>query len=825
MKKWSKKALGLLLAASMILGLGACGGDGTNESVTSTEDAKKYVYRMQDIEVDALNDDASVYGQFYADGRVYLLTVNRQWDEKTGIVVELTSFKEDGTDLQTVELMNTLMDNPNYIPPGDEPEDMPGDEDIMPLAREEGEADTPEGDDESPEEETEDNGDGDNPSDRQIYRDTYVSTAVIDKNGVYMVLEDNSYSYDNNDNYISEGYALTLYSYDLTGKERFQAVLNDNQDEYMWISNIASDENGNLALLSEQTLYMFDAQGNPVGQTEMSDNGGYVQNAFVGKDGNLLIVSYNNDWTKMFLQVYNFQKKAFEENIDLPGNLTNYGMRAGVNYDLILTNSLGLYGYNIGDKEVTPLLSYINSDINGDTMDLIMEAGENRFICSYRDEENWDTHFAVMNYVAPEDIPDKKVLTLACYYLDWNMRSRVVAFNKENEQYRITVKDYSSYSTQEDWSAGYTQLNNDIISGQIPDILVLDSYSMPVSSYISKGILADIGKLIDEDEELNREDFMTNVFDAYSVNGTLYSIIPSFNINTVIGKTADVGPDPGWTMADLRELMNKYPQASVFGDTMTRDNIIWQMMLYSGASYVNKDSGKCNFNTQEFIDILEFAAQFPEKINWDDMDDSYYNNYSSQYREGRTLLMSTSINDFRDFNRNMRSFFGEPITFIGFPCQDGIGAVVNAYEQYAIAAKSPNIEGAWEFLRYYLTEDYQSSNDLSWTIPVSKKALLEKLEEAQERPSWTNEDGTKEYYDDYYYEGDVRILIEPMTKEEADKLFEYISSVNMAYSYDENLMNIITEEAAPFFAGQKSASAVVDIIQNRAQVYLNESKW
>ncbi|MGN1148529.1 MAG: ABC transporter substrate-binding protein, partial [Lachnospiraceae bacterium] len=442
----------------------------------------------------------------------------------------------------------------------------------------------------------------------------------------------------------------------------------------------------------------------------------------------------------------------------------------------------------------------------------------------YYDEMTWTSHLAVLTYVNPADIPDKEVLTLACYYLDYYMRKRVVAFNKENEQYRITVKDYSTYSTMDDYAAGYTQLNNDILSGQVPDILVINDYNMPVNSYIAKGVLADIGQMIDDDPELNREDFMTNVFDAYSVDGKLYSVIPSFYVSTVIGKTADVGETPGWTMDDLKALMEKHPESSVFGETMTRDTMLWQVMMFSGSRYVDRTTGECHFDTQEFIDMLEFLAQFPEEYDWENADDSYWRDYETQYRSGKTLLMQTSISDFGDYGYYTQGYFGEPVTLIGFPSEEGIGAVVSANNQYAISAKSKNKEGAWEFLRYYLTEEYQNSNEMSYTLPIRKDALLAKLEDAKDRPYWLNEDGSKEYYDRTYWIGDQEIIINPLTDEETDMLYDYISSITMANYYDDSLRNIITEEAAAFFEGQKSAAEVAEIIQSRAQIYINESR-
>ena len=69
---------------------------------------------------------------------------------------------------------------------------------------------------------------------------------------------------------------------------------------------------------------------------------------------------------------------------------------------------------------------------------------------------------------------------LACTGIDWEIRTEVIKFNKENEEYRITIQDYSSmYDTEENYLAGLERLHTDIMAGKVPDILMV-SGSMPV---------------------------------------------------------------------------------------------------------------------------------------------------------------------------------------------------------------------------------------------------------------------------------------------------------------------------------------------------------
>ena len=836
MKKLSKRVLCLLLAAVLALGLCACGG---GDDAAKKEEAKKYVYRMEDMDTELFNPEENTYGYSYANGKIYVLTTKHYWDEMTGMEVNLISANVDGSDVKRVELFSNVRENPNWIPYDEEiiyPEyeavplelDMPAEvvtdaevevttNDIMLPAPmpEENETVT-----EGEEGETEGT---DAESDMEVYTDCYISNCALGENGVVLLLETNSYGFDEIGNYHDFGYSLELYSYDLSGNLQFTTMLNDSQEEYVWYSAITMDTEGNIVLVNNEEITLLNSAGELITKVDTTTEN-YVASTFVGRDGKLWMVSYNDEWTKMYLRKFDFTTEKFEDEIELLGNLTNYNLASGKNYDFLLTSSQGIFAYNVGDTDVTPLLNYINSDIDGNNINRIFEAEEGKLICVYMDEETWTDHMALLTPVAPEDVPDKEVITLACNYLDYQLRKQIIEYNKTNTLYRITVTDYSVYNTPEDYNAGATKLNNDILTGNIPDIMVFDGYTSQMSNFIAKGILADIGKMIEEDETMNMDDYMTNVFDAYSVDGKLYSVIPSFSVQTVVGKSAQVGDTPGWTLDDLKALMAANPDATAFGDTMTRSEILYQLMLFSGSSFVDPATGKCHFDSEEFLETLEFAAQFPEVFDWENVEDDYWMTSESQYRDGRTLLMSTGIYEFRDYNRISEGYFGEDVTPIGFPTREGNGSVIIGSTQYGISARSNNKEGAWDFLKYFLSEEYQTGNRMSYTLPVLKSAFEEKLKEAQERPYWEWEDGTKEYYDDTWWIGDQEIIIEPMTEAEAQELYDFICSVNKPYSYDEDLMLIIEEEVAPYFEGQKSVQEVATIIQSRAQVYVNENR-
>ena len=97
-------------------------------------------------------------------------------------------------------------------------------------------------------------------------------------------------------------------------------------------------------------------------------------------------------------------------------------------------------------------------------------------------------------------------------------------------------------------------------------------------------------------------------------------------------------------------------------------------------------------------------------------------------------------------------------------------------------------------------------------------------QEATKKPYYEDENGNKVEYDDTTYIDGVEIVIDPMTQQEADEFLEQIYTFRQMYRFDEALNEIIEEEAAAYFSGQKSAKDVAGVIQSRVQIYVNETR-
>ena len=66
--------------------------------------------------------------------------------------------------------------------------------------------------------------------------------------------------------------------------------------------------------------------------------------------------------------------------------------------------------------------------------------------------------------------------------------------------------------------------------------------------------------------------------------------------------------------------------------------------------------------------------------------------------------------------------------------------------------------------------------------------------------------------------GEFEVEIQPATQEDV------YNTTAVSGAVSDDITNIINEEAAAYFSGQKSAEDVAKIIQSRMQVYLSETK-
>lgn len=835
MKKKGKRIVSLAVTLAMIAGLTACGKGGSSNGGSSAADsslAKQYVFKEQALDLGVDADNMGIDLLTLQGDTVYLMyEVYDYSGDYVETDVKLATLNTDGTLIKTVDLPLWKEGEAPATPApsnGGEEGDTPANEDggAVALTEEDLAAATMD------------------VMDAPVSNDySYMSTnlgreAVAADGTVYGIRNFYSETYAG-DEYVSDNsYALLHWDADgnITGETDLTDLLAEKEDTSIWIYDMILNEDGSVTLLLSGDAWkkctvtpegeLTDMKDIPQNVADILGNGNCVG---LTPDGKYQITYWDLDtYTDMYIASYDPVTDQISEGIKLSEAVSNGGYYGLVSIDentLYYSNDYGLYRYDIQKAESTQIMSYINSDLPTTSMAKFVVLSDTEIIGFYSDIQDGSNKGGLFTYVKPEDIKDKAVLVLAGDYIDWNLRKRVVEYNKNSEDYRIVVKDYNSYNTSEDYELGSKQLNNDIISGNMPDILIVN-YDMAMDSYISKGLIANVDDLIAKDEELSQNEYLQNVWDAYRVDGKLYYVIPSFYVCTMLGKQSVFGDRTSITMEELEAIQAGIPEnPSIFGDTVLQSDFMNLMMGFCGNDFVDVSTGKCNFDTDSFVAMLTYASGLPQE-HPDDFWEDYWNNYESQFRENRTLLDNVTISNISDLNREINGVIGEDVSFVGFPTDGDNGSILRSGNvTYALSAKSKNLDGAWDFVRYYLTKDYQDQvQDQEYNLPVLRSSFEDNVNKATEKPYYLDENGNKVEYDETYYINGEEIVLPQMTKEQADKIVSFIESIHRSGYYNEAINNIINEEAGAYFAGQKSAKDVASVIQSRVQVYVNENR-
>ncbi len=620
----------------------------------------------------------------------------------------------------------------------------------------------------------------------------------------------------------SERYYLRHLNAD--GSEISSAEIDVPEDRYINAYGATVDEQGNLVVSLDTGIAAIKPDGS-YAYTIEGEN--YVDRVIKLSDGSVAATTWGETGL-MLLPVIN---GAFGEPIDLPYDAYNI-YAGGGDYDFYYTSGINFYGFDVETGTAEKLFNWISCDVNSDNLGNvnITDDGRIRGVINVWDQtkQTYTTELVTVSKVPYESVPHKESISMAVLYMDYRVQSEIIEFNRRNDKYRIDVTDYSEYNTDEDYSAGQTKLTTEIMAGNIPDIVALSN--LPYTQLAAKGLLEDLYPYMDADAEFGRDDFFSNVLGSLEVNGGLYSTVSGFFINSVAGAASVVGDTPGWTYEEFEEALASMPEGcEPFDVYVTRDAILSTCLALDLDSFVDWTTGKCSFDSQSFIDLLEFANMFPAEYNWEE---NAGNIESSEDRiaQGKQMLMETYLFSVGELPYNERYFGGE-MTYIGYPTNSGTGSVLNLQTGFAMSSSCKNKEAAWEFLRILFTEEYQSK---LYYLPSNINVYNDQLEEAMTIQYSKDADGNyilNEEGDripiimDSWVMSDGRVYEHyAMTQEQADKVWELITTTTKRYDYNESIQEIVMEQAEAYFSGQKSVEEVARLIQSKANIYVNEQR-
>ena len=591
--------------------------------------------------------------------------------------------------------------------------------------------------------------------------------------------------------------------------------------DYFYCQALAQDAAGNLYLASDQNILCFGADG--VQKENIASDTMYVQSMVASADGTVVVSGFQTGTGGTYLgRVEN--GSLVEIDASALSAVRSFNLYPGSGNTVLLSDGTLLYSMDATTGQLTKLLSWLDSDINGNNLFGVL-AGEGDTVLvllqDYQQSSGKTVYeLGTLTKTPYDQIPERTTITLGAQYLDDVIQDAVIRFNRGSDKYRITLVDYSVYNTEEDYEAGAKQLEKDIISGTCPDILSLTTSN--VDKFISKGALADMSALMEKDGEISMDDLLSGPMKAYMQDDKLYGMPYSFGLNTQYASAKLVGDRETWTMEEMGQIIDSLDEDTKIVSWYTQTDFLTNQVYLNLNQFVDFANATCSFDSDAFKRLMEISAKLPKSYETEDNMAISSGDEMQQLQTGDLLMTTSGVYDAYSIKYMYRLYTKENgIVRIGYPTDGGgNGAMLSVNGGLAISSKSKNQEGAWAFIKTMLSDEVQEEQ---WSLPVTNAAFDKVLASAMEKDYYLDENGEKVYTESTGYIGDTSYTIGELTQEQADDFRNYVNGASISGSYNTDIMEIITEDSAAYFAGDKSADEVAKLIQNRVATYLGET--
>lgn len=435
-----------------------------------------------------------------------------------------------------------------------------------------------------------------------------------------------------------------------------------------------------------------------------------------------------------------------------------------------------------------------------------------------------DGRLSIIKLSASEEKPyeKRKDLTLASIYddMDFATAEAIRMFNLENQDYHISVRFYD-YNKEVSGIAALSGVSNmvlaDMASGDAPDI-ILNAASMHEFNYSC--YLLDLSSYLENENYINSSCF-TSIVDAAYPGEEIFQLPISFKI-AGIKTVASANSDYSFDFEEYAEYVStKCNGTDPIATAVEGDRMDYFINLLRGDMdlFINYDSKTADFDTPEFRTVAEFVLN------------SYaVSDYAADYTDIYALLMNRAPDDeYGEFDlqycMDENARLGETLHISGTPSISGRGPMARITASAAISADCDEADGAWSFIKYLYSEISNIPNT-SYYAGLSRETSETTAQYIIDERNATIERETI-FMGSTFVGGSVEENLAMMglftlSEDQIPSIMDNLNAIDRVDCFDTDIMEIFYEEMPAYFESQKTLDEVIEIINNRTSLILNE---
>ena len=420
------------------------------------------------------------------------------------------------------------------------------------------------------------------------------------------------------------------------------------------------------------------------------------------------------------------------------------------------------------------------------------------------------------------DTGGPKTIVFSTFWQDARFEDAIKKYEALHPNIDIQLEEgtYENATLDADIDKYLTATNTAMLAGKGPDILAMDL--LPTDNYVQHKLLVDLNPLMAQDSSFRKDDYFANVLDNVRTGDGLYSMPLTFFLRGFAGDADAIAStgvkfdDLSWSWNDFTKIAEDLVAKGKIPSALSYEGpeyLLGEMVSDNRSLFVDAATQKARFDSASFTGLMKQVKQL--------FDDGVV---ARMGRGVNTYFQSIQINSPKDYLESMQGYglavkmvnknLGEHVKLYAKPhAQDtAAGGYFQTYRSVAINANSKVQPAAWDFIKYLMSEEVQTP--LTTTgFPINKAAYAKQIQAVKAMGAIKGNaegplQGAPFKVDDAMLDGlggYVNGAVHPVGEFKSDKLSEMI----------------VTDSKA-FFAGQKSAEDVAQLIQNKATTLLNE---
>lgn len=389
------------------------------------------------------------------------------------------------------------------------------------------------------------------------------------------------------------------------------------------------------------------------------------------------------------------------------------------------------------------------------------------------------------------------------YFLDYNTNSIIQKYETAHTNVHFEILPDIEW-TQMDSAMARTY--SDIANGGGPDIIMMTNTEL--LDFAKNGCLRDLSSVLSAD---TKSALINNVLEYGKFEDKIYLLpqnmnLTSLTINKKYSDNSFLTIENTINIIEKREAEGK-PFEYLFvssGGLETPFDIF--MRCIDESNFIDRENGTASFDSELFIKLLNICKRYDNAVGRNL--DPY-----KLLKEDSVLGFYTPVCSVFSYS-TQRAILGDDYVEIGVPSDAGNGKLMTFATGISVNKNTTHFKAISDFLNFLYSSEARidiASDELRTDIYVGRV----------HKDKYTQQYGIKNNL------GDFTVLD---TKEDGstyiDEYFDMLNSFTLSNPYgdQDTIVNIIYDEAEPFFVSDKSAEEVAKSIQSRITLYLMEKE-